>query len=46
MVLQIEDVFLSQLHYRSRLLNTCFQNAVMQVGLGVFTRKHEGGGVG
>jgi hypothetical protein len=39
MVLEIEDVFLSQLHYRSRLLNTGFQNAVMQVGV---VRSHVG----
>ncbi len=30
-VLRIEDVFLSQLHYRSGLLNDGFQNAVLQV---------------
>jgi hypothetical protein len=30
-VLRIEDVFLSQLHYRSGLLNNGFQNAVLQV---------------
>ncbi len=31
LVLRIEDVFLSQLYYRSGLLNTGFQNAVLQV---------------
>jgi hypothetical protein len=30
-VLRIEDVFLAQLHYRAVLLNTGFQNAVLQV---------------
>ena len=42
-VLQIEDVFLSQLHYRSRLLNSGFQGAVMQV---CFVYVHAGGWFG